>query len=273
MYKALAPLVFVTCCFTANADTISVEKVSDQLQLLKGVDYGTNIGVLSTSEGLVLIDPMPGDEHLDALSRTVQSLYGKPVKFILNTHEHADHTGGNQYFIQQGASLAPTQSLASAQPFLAEIVTIQVSSHSAADRSYFHPQSNSLFVGDIVDNSWHPTFYAGGIRGFNAAINHILRLGDEDSLIVPGHGKPSNKASLRSFQQNTNEWVQLIEAQLDAGKSVEDIIQHPQVATLIARFNQEDKSPFLPPKALRKFIERTISVIEKARLSTPTNSN
>lgn len=153
MYKALAPLVFVTCCFTANADTISVEKVSDQLQLLKGVDYGTNIGVLSTSEGLVLIDPMPGDEHLEALSRTVQSLYGKPVKFILNTHEHADHTGGNQYFIQQGASLAPTQSLASAQPFLAEIVTIQVSSHSAADRIYFHPQSNSLFVGDIVDNS------------------------------------------------------------------------------------------------------------------------
>uniref|UniRef100_Q0HVG8 beta-lactamase n=1 Tax=Shewanella sp. (strain MR-7) TaxID=60481 RepID=Q0HVG8_SHESR len=273
MYKALAPLVFVTCYFAANADTITIEKVSDQLLLLKGVDYGTNIGVLSTSEGLVFIDPMPGDEHLDTLSRTIQSLYGKPVKFILNTHEHTDHTGGNQYFIQQGASLAPTQSLASAQSFMAEIVTIQVSSHSAADRIYFHPQSNSLFVGDIVDNSWHPTFYAGGIRGFNAAINHNLRLGDEDSLILPGHGKPSNKASLRSFQQNTNDWVHLIETQLDAGKSVDDIIQQPQVAPLIARFNQEGKSPVLPPKALRRFIERTISVIEKERLSTPANSD
>ncbi|MFB2684969.1 MBL fold metallo-hydrolase [Shewanella mangrovisoli] len=293
MHKVFVTLVFLTSSFIVQANTISVEQVSEQVHLLKGIDYGTNIGLISTSDGLVLIDPMPGDEHLSALDDAIQSLYAKPVKFILNTHEHVDHTGGNQHFIQQGARLVPTQDTVPSQkvsslkvplqntaqmqntvaaqktvpmqPVITDILATQVSSHSSADWIYFHPRSNSLFVGDIVDNSWHPTFYAGGISGFNAAINHILAIGNEDSLIVPGHGKPSSKASLRRFQQNTNDWVQQIESLIDSGKSVEQITQHPQIAERVARFNQEGKSPFLPPKALRKFIERTIAVIEKER--------
>ncbi|WP_249555394.1 MBL fold metallo-hydrolase [Shewanella sp. 10B] len=298
MHKVFVTLVFLTSSFIVQANTISVEQVSEQVHLLKGIDYGTNIGLISTSDGLVLIDPMPGDEHLSALDDAIQSLYAKPVKFILNTHEHVDHTGGNQHFIQQGARLVPTQDTVPSQkvpsqkvsslkvplqntaqmqntvaaqktvpmqPAIPDILAAQVSSHSSADWIYFHPRSNSLFVGDIVDNSWHPTFYAGGISGFNAAINHILAIGNEDSLIVPGHGKPSHKASLRRFQQNTNDWVQQIESLIDSGKSVEQITQHSQIAELVARFNQEGKSPFLPPKALTKFIERTIAVIEKER--------
>ncbi|MEL4279970.1 MBL fold metallo-hydrolase [Shewanella mangrovisoli] len=298
MHKVFVTLVFLTSSFIVQANTISVEQVSEQVHLLKGIDYGTNIGLISTSDGLVLIYPMPGDEHLSALDDAIQSLYAKPVKFILNTHEHVDHTGGNQHFIQQGARLVPTQDTVPSQkvpsqkvsslkvplqntaqmqntvaaqktvpmqPAIPDILAAQVSSHSSADWIYFHPRSNSLFVGDIVDNSWHPTFYAGGISGFNAAINHILAIGNEDSLIVPGHGKPSHKASLRRFQQNTNDWVQQIESLIDSGKSVEQITQHSQIAELVARFNQEGKSPFLPPKALTKFIERTIAVIEKER--------
>lgn len=291
MHKVFVTLVFLTSSFIVQANNISVEQVSEQVHLLKGIDYGTNIGLISTSDGLVLIDPMPGDEHLSALDDAIQSLCAKPVKFILNTHEHVDHTGGNQHFIQQGARLVPTQdtvplqkiptqkvpsqkipsqkvplqNIVPMQPVIPDILAAQVSSHSSADWIYFHPQSNSLFVGDIIDNSWHPTFYAGGLSGFNAAINHILAIGNEDSLIVPGHGKPSSKASLRRFQQNTNDWVQQIESLIDSGKSVEQITQHPQIAELVARFNQEGKSPFLPPKALRKFIERTIAVIEKER--------
>ncbi|QYK07372.1 MBL fold metallo-hydrolase [Shewanella mangrovisoli] len=293
MHKVFVTLVFLTSSFIVQANTISAEQVSEQVHLLKGIDYGTNIGLILTQDGLVLIDPMPGDEHLSALDDAIQSLYVKPVKFILNTHEHADHTGGNQHFIQQGARLVPTQDTVPSQnipsqkvplqntaqmqntvaaqktvplqSLIPDILATQVSSHSSADWIYFHPQSNSLFVGDIVDNSWHPTFYAGGLSGFNGAINHILAIGNEDSLIVPGHGKPSHKDSLRRFQQNTNDWVQQIESLIDSGKSVEQITQHPQIAELVACFNQEGKSPFLPPKALRKFIERTIAVIEKER--------
>ncbi|QYJ69688.1 MBL fold metallo-hydrolase [Shewanella sp. FJAT-51649] len=293
MHKVFVTLVFLTSSFIVQANTISVEQVSEQVHLLKGIDYGTNIGLILTQDGLVLIDPMPGDEHLSALDDVIQSIYAKPVKFILNTHEHADHTGGNQHFIQQGARLAPTQNTVLSQkvpsqkvpsqntaqlqntvaaqntvpmqPVIPDILAAQVSSHSSADWIYFHPRSNSLFVGDIVDNSWHPTFYAGGLSGFNAAINHILAIGNEDSLIVPGHGKPSHKDSLRRFQQNTNDWIQQIESLIDSGKSVEQITQHPQIAERVARFNQEGKSPFLPPKALTKFIERTITVIEKER--------
>lgn len=181
MHKVFATLVLLTYSFIVQANSISVERVSEQVHLLKGIDYGTNIGLILTQDGLVLIDPMPGDEHLGALDDAIQSLYVKPVKFILNTHEHADHTGGNQHFIQQGASLVPTQDTVPSQnvsslkvplqntaqmqntvaaqktvpmqPVITDILATQVSSHSSADWIYFHPWSNSLFVGDIVDNS------------------------------------------------------------------------------------------------------------------------
>lgn len=85
MHKVFATLVLLTYSFIVQANSISVERVSEQVHLLKGIDYGTNIGLILTQDGLVLIDPMPGDEHLGALDDAIQSLYVKPVKFILNT--------------------------------------------------------------------------------------------------------------------------------------------------------------------------------------------
>ncbi|MBQ4852754.1 hypothetical protein J8L97_21725 [Pseudoalteromonas sp. MMG012] len=47
----------------------------------------------------------------------------------------------------------------------------------------------------------------GGLKGFDKAIDHILALGNEDTRIVPGHGKPANKESLREFRKHTHNWV------------------------------------------------------------------
>ncbi|WHI51112.1 hypothetical protein P3339_22390 [Microbulbifer sp. MLAF003] len=82
---------------------------------------------------------------------------------------------------------------------------IKVKSHSAIDNIYYLKESNSIFVGDVFDTSWHPVFYSGGIKGFNEAIDAILNLGDEQSLIIPGHGVPSSKLSLLEFRKNTFE--------------------------------------------------------------------
>ncbi|WP_444945860.1 hypothetical protein ACJJIP_20045 [Microbulbifer sp. VTAC004] len=82
---------------------------------------------------------------------------------------------------------------------------IKVKSHSAIDNIYYLKESNSIFVGDVFDTSWHPVFYSGGIKGFNEAIDAILNLGDEQSLIIPGHGVPSSKLSLFEFRKNTFE--------------------------------------------------------------------
>ncbi|MFS1526323.1 MBL fold metallo-hydrolase [Microbulbifer sp. 2304DJ12-6] len=240
----------------ATTAMVSVISVSENVYILNSDTQGTNIGLLNTNEGLVLIDPMPGDEHLDALNAVIEEKFIKPVKYILNTHNHSDHAGGNEYFIKRGSMLLESTME------LPEIGSIVVNSHTAKDKIFFHAKSNSIFVGDVYDTSWHPTFYAGGVSGFMHAIEQILSLGDEKSIIIPGHGKPANKAGLRAFRNNTLKWITKVKELKQKGMTVIEMKNNSQLNTILEQFNSEDKANFLPEKALIRFIERTLVVIK-----------
>nr|WP_315481859.1 MBL fold metallo-hydrolase [uncultured Undibacterium sp.] len=250
--------IFYSSMSLAKFEKILVTQLSSDAYVLKSVDYGTNIGLFKTTKGVVLLDPMPGKENLDALSDVVRNLVGKPVSFILNTHEHDDHTGGNAYFVQSGAVLI--KDLAS----FTEINAASAKSHTPEDKVFFHKESNSIFVGDIYDSSWHPTFYAGGVSGFNNAIESILKLGDDQSIVVPGHGKPTSKAKLRVFWRSTLEWVSKVKKLKDDGKTAQEMKDDAELKAILEKFNVENRAPFIPEKALVRFIERTFALIEKS---------
>lgn len=250
-------VLFYPAISWAKSANIAVTKLSEQAFMLTAIDYGTNMGLLKTDAGIVLIDPMPGEANFDALHVRIQQLVGGTATFIFNTHTHADHTGGNAYFIAKGAVL-----MQDAVQFT-EIVEVTVKSHSAVDKIFYHQPSNSIFVGDIYDSSWHPTFYAGGIRGFRHAIDAALKLGNDDSLIVPGHGKPTGKAELRLYQQHTLDWVARVRQLKNAGMTLHDIKNDAQIKAILASFNLEQKTDFIPEKAVIRFIERTVAVIEQ----------
>ncbi|WP_250461010.1 MBL fold metallo-hydrolase [Microbulbifer litoralis] len=224
---------------------------------MKHTDYGTNIGLLKTTRGIVLIDPMPGNENLDVLNNAVKDLVDGPVKFILNTHEHSDHSGGNAYFIKKGSTLLYDVTK------IKEIHGFLVESHTTEDKVFFHQKSNSIFVGDIYDTSWHPTFYSGGLSGFRKAIEAILKLGNDDSIIVPGHGKPTRKSELRAFRKNTLDWVSRVRKLKNDGMTAIEIKNDAQINIILDKFNLEDKADFIPEKAFIWFIERTLTVIDK----------
>lgn len=241
----------------ANSEDILVTELSKKAFILKSIDYGTNIGLLKTAKGIVLVDPMPGSENLDALNNAAKDLVGEPVKFILNTHEHSDHSGGNAFFTEKGSIL-----LDDAANFT-EIHGLVANSHTPQDKVFFHKQSNSIFVGDIYDTSWHPTFYAGGLSGFNNAIEAILKLGNDESIIVPGHGKPTSKAELRAFRKNTLDWASRVKKLKNDGMSAIEIKNDAQIKIILGKFNVENRTDFIPENALVRFIERTLAVIEK----------
>ena len=102
--------------------------------------YGTNIGVFQTAKGIVVLDPMPGDEQLAALEQKVVELVGEPVAFIVNTHDHSDHSGGNAYFIKKGGVL-----IADTTPF-AEFQSLLATSHTALDKVFYHKNTVTFFV-------------------------------------------------------------------------------------------------------------------------------
>lgn len=241
----------------ASTSNISVTKLSEDAFILNAIGYGTNIGLFKTTDGIVLVDPMPGEKNLGALHALIHNLTGGSARFILNTHVHSDHSGGNNYFIGKGGLLMNDA------VHLTEIEDFVAISHSLVDKVYFHAKSNSIFVGDIYDTSWHPTFYAGGVSGFSKAIEGILKLGNDESLIVPGHGKPTGKTELQMFKNNTLAWVARVTKLKGDGKSAIEIKNDAQIKIILGKFNVENKADFIPEVAFVRFIERTLAVIEK----------
>lgn len=240
----------------ANTAEISVTKRSADAYILTPA-YATNIGLFNTAKGVVLIDPMPGENQLDTLNALANSIFAEQVSYILNTHAHSDHSGGNAYFIAAGSEFI--QSAAA----LADFDTVTMKSHTANDAIFWHKPSNTIFVGDIYTTNWHPTFYAGGVAGFVAAVDAILNVGDEHSVIVPGHGAPGDKQQLKLFRQNTLQWVAQVKTLRQEGLTVSEIKENAKIQRILRKFNPGHKTDFIPPPAVARFIERTLTVIEK----------
>lgn len=256
-------LVLLCLYFTAGnaeASDIRLTRLAEGAYLINSKHHSTNIGLLQTSKGALLIDPMPGEGQLKELDTLVRQLVGNQTLYLLNTHQHEDHTGGNSYLESTGAKLL-TSVLDTA-----EIQSLTLQSHSSGDTVFFHSASNSIFVGDIYDTDWHPTFYAGGIAGFVQAVDAILQLGNDQSLIIPGHGKPSGKTQLLAFKQHTLDWVAKVKALRQAGMQLSDIQQDQQIKTIFQRFNTTDRAVFVPEKAYIRFIERTVAMLENGKL-------
>lgn len=249
--------IFLSFSFLALANTspIYVKPLSESLYLIQNPDYGTNIGVVKSEAGLILIDPMPGESRLYDLHGTIQSISNQTVSFVLNTHQHQDHVGGNTFFIERGAiKLNPDSHVSTLR-------LIKVTSHTGHDVIIYHKDSNTIFTGDVFDNSWHPTFYAGGVKGFIDAIDSILSIGDERTLIIPGHGAITDKNTVKAFKQNTINWINGVKQQLNQTTDVDVLMKKPELLLLLAKFNTQNRVPFIPEKALKRFIERTIEVI------------
>ena len=267
---ALALLLPSLAFAKQEAEQFEVNKYSDANFVLVGKNYGTNVGVILGDKGLLLIDPMPGESSLDNLHVLIKDISNTPILYVVNTHNHEDHTGGNEYFNNNGATILDQNSTLlksdsdDKKPLLSKsfgLEIIQVKSHTNQDDLYFHSESNVLFVGDVFDNSWHPTFYAGGIYGFTDTIGKILATGDENTLIVPGHGSPANKEVVNAFYDNTLVWLGRVSELHKDKVSVEEMMKDNQINEILQRFNTEKSEEFIPQKAFRRFIERTVSIV------------
>lgn len=272
-WKSIAGLVLLlpTLVFAQEtAKPFDVAKYSDIAFALVGNDYGTNVGVIAGSKGLLLIDPMPGEDALEELDALIKGISSKPILYVANTHNHQDHSGGNDYFNRKGASIfklsggkesssSTNQNMELLNSFGLEV--IEVKSHTSQDNLYYHKESNALFVGDVFDNSWHPTFYAGGIKGFTQTIGKILATGDENTIIVPGHGAPANKDVVKAFHENTLVWISRVTVLTKEKMSVEQMMEDKLIMEILQRFNTEQRKEFIPQRAFKRFIERTVSLV------------
>ena len=237
---------------------ISVQDLGSDVYLLQG--QGGNIGVSTGPDGVFMVDDQfaPLSEKIMA---AIAELSDKPVSYVINTHWHGDHTGGNEDFGKTGAvivahdnvreRMSTTQFMEAfgrevpASPDTAlPVVTFSDSvnfhfndqrisvmhmpvSHTDGDSFVHFTDANVLHMGDTFFNGFFPFIdhsSGGTLDGLIVTIEKALELVDGDTRIIPGHGPLSDRDGLIVYRDMLQSVKAAMQPHLDAGKSREDII-------------------------------------------------
>ena len=243
-----------------NFDTVQIKtiKLTETIYMLQG--SGGNIGVLIGKDGIVLID-----DQFAPLSEKIKTalkvLSDKPVRFVVNTHFHGDHSGGNENFGGEGAIIVAQEnsrlrmttdqfikvfnSEIKAAPYdaLPKVTftesltlhlneeTVQVfhvkNAHTDGDAIIYFKNANVFHGGDVFVRYGLPFIdqqNGGSIEGMIKAIDHLLRLTNDQSKIIPGHGELAVKKDVQDYQKMLQTIRDRIVKQIKQGKTLEQII-------------------------------------------------
>jgi len=247
----------LTDALGAGFESIKVVKASEHGHII-AVGYSANIGVIDLEDGVLLIDAAINESKLEELVAWVSSQYRKPIKYIMNTHEHADHNKNNGYFIERGAAILqqPNKSLG--------LEVQALTSHTQNDKVIFHQPTGWVFAGDLYSSNWHPVFYAGGTAGVKLSADIIKGFGDSHTLVVPGHGIPQSKAIYLTYVENTLLWINAVKERYAADMTIEQSMQDKELRKIAMEFIDIEGNPnCYSSNQFRRFIERTYSVIEQ----------
>jgi glyoxylase-like metal-dependent hydrolase (beta-lactamase superfamily II) len=261
---------------------IQTEKLSDNVYMMTG--SGGNLGVSVGEDGVFLIDDQfaPLTPKIQA---AIAKLSAKPVRFMLNTHWHFDHTGGNENLGKAGAIIVAQENVRkrlSREGFIAflgmktqpspaialPIVTFaqNVSFHLNGDdiRVFHAPNAHTdgdsvvhfvkadvVHAGDTFFNGLYPfidTSSGGSVAGVLRAADRILAMSGERTKIIPGHGPLGAKADLKAYRDMLAAVSGNIAAQIKQGKKLEEVVASKPSAQFDAKWGKG----FLAPD---KFVE------------------
>jgi glyoxylase-like metal-dependent hydrolase (beta-lactamase superfamily II) len=188
---------------------------------------GATSGVRVTDEGVILVDcKLPGEKNYDDLIAQIKSVTTQPVKYLIVTHHHADHTGNDQKFLDAGVTIVGHDDLKKnlttyqfnprpaspnvtySKDYVVKLGRVEAqvhhyaSAHTSGDSVVYFPDVKVVMVSDEVTVGANGPLidYAGGgtAFGFLQALDSILKL-DFDAAI-PGNGNPLTKADVQAFK-------------------------------------------------------------------------
>jgi cyclase len=260
--------------FTSVPSNLPVQGLTDRISLVTGAPG--NIVVLRTNDGAVLVD-----SGAAAYATAVQaSLAGQPVHTLFNTHYHADQTGGNKLFGEAGAVIRaheitrqwlstdyyvpfedfwvpalppvarPTHTFRTQEEIVAGEETIQagylLEAHTRGDIYVFFRDSNVLAVGDVASPLRDPghDWYAGGWLGGRVdAMDDLLEIADDETLIVPAYGAVMTRAQLQAERDMMMHLYERTTDLVDRGRSAQDMLDEGLMDEVERKF--EDPLKFL----------------------------
>ena len=275
--RARSPLVLATTVAalawpTAEAQTldtvqIRTERLAEGVYALRG--RGGNIGLAIGTEAVFVVDDQFAPLTPKILA-AIAALTDRPVRFVLNTHWHFDHTGGNENMGKAGALLVAHDNVRrrmSTRQFIEFIkreelpsppgalpvvtfndaVTFHINgdevtaihlpaAHTDGDAAVYFRRANVVHMGDVYIHSYPLVDLSSGgsLSGVVRGVDRVLALINDSTRVIPGHGETSNRASLRAYRDMLATVRDRVHRQVRAGASLEQIIASKPTADLDA---------------------------------------
>lgn len=227
-----------------------LHKVADDLYVIDGGGAG-NVAVYITSEGVILVDDKY-EQHFDEIMANIKKVTSQPVRYVINTHYHADHSGGNTHFAGIANIISTTMArehiLKKTQPgapdnmkpanltfkdemsvFLGgkEVRAIHLGrGHTGTDAMVYFPALRVLHSGDAVTSGQPLIDYASGgsIVEWTKTLDRAMKEIDFDTLI-PGHGPVSPKTMMLTYRNDAETLRTRVAAEIKTGKSEAQVAQ------------------------------------------------
>ncbi len=208
--------------------------LGDGVYMLEG--QGGNMTLATAKVGAILVDTQFAPLH-EKIKDAIAKLTPQPVRYVVNTHFHGDHTGGNEAFANEGATIVanikvrtrlakgsanfltggqnppaakaalptrtfPNRLSLSLRGRIAELRHIK-DAHTDGDSYVYFKSANVIATGDTFTNGRYPNIdvlNGGNIKGMIAAADTYLKLANDKTRIVPGHGPLGDKAALAAYR-------------------------------------------------------------------------
>ena len=262
MTLGASALILSLTVATAQAQEAEVEYIatplSDTLTMIKG--RGGNIAVSSGKDGVYIIDDQV-EPLTEKLLGAISKISDQPIRFVINTHYHGDHVGGNEAIGKGGAVIIAHDNIlkrmtsdqfnffwnettpawpAGSLPVVTfnDRVTLHLNGeaatvyhvphgHTDGDGIVHFPASNVIHMGDIYFNGLYPFIDldgGGSIQGMIAGAELGLSMANEETQIIPGHGPLSDRKSLEQYLDFLVRARDAVQNLVDKGMSLEQAI-------------------------------------------------
>jgi len=235
---------------------LKVNKVKEDLYEIEG--DGGNVAVYVTGEGVILVDDKYERDH-DAIMGALKTITNQPVKYILSTHYHEDHSGGNAKFLSTAEIISTAnarknivnrvQSNASVPPSPARVVFTEETSvflggkeararhfgrgHTNGDAIIYFPALRTIHTGDLMAGNTPLIDYPGGgsVVEWTKTLDAAMKTLDFDT-VIPGHGAVTDKAGLLAYRNNVEKLRNRAAGLIKQGKGQDEVAK-----VMTAEFN------------------------------------